>query len=186
MPHDKDAAGSSPEAEASQPTANTTRAAERLAQVSQHVSPTPPNTPKRRRKAKKDELPADYSDILGQLDTLRNIASTPNLQNRGYVRQKQAGKLWVRERVEQLLDPGTFKEVGSVSGTVKWEKIGEGAERPVNFVPSNNVQGFGMLQGRRILFTADDFSIRAGHADGALMEKTVRLRPGYRCLSQEG
>jgi hypothetical protein len=30
------------------------------------------------------------------------------------------------------------------------------------------------LRGRKIVFTADDFSIRAGHADGALMEKTVR------------
>lgn len=40
-------------------------------------------------------------------------------------------------------------------------------------VPSNNVQGFGKLRGRPIVFTADDFSIRAGHADGALMAKTV-------------
>jgi hypothetical protein len=37
------------------------------------------------------------------------------------------------------------------------------------------------------LFTADDFSIRAGHADGALMEKTVRtcrttILPGADCL----
>jgi hypothetical protein len=34
--------------------------------------------------------------------------------------------------------------------------------------------GFGKLRGRKIVFTADDFSIRAGHADGALMDKTVR------------
>lgn len=33
--------------------------------------------------------------------------------------------------------------------------------------------GFGKLRGRKIVFTADDFSIRAGHADGALMDKTV-------------
>ena len=33
--------------------------------------------------------------------------------------------------------------------------------------------GFGTLKGRKIVFTADDFSIRAGHADGALMDKTV-------------
>jgi hypothetical protein len=35
--------------------------------------------------------------------------------------------------------------------------------------------GFGKLRGRKIVFTADDFSIRAGHADGALMDKTVRV-----------
>ena len=58
------------------------------------------------------------------------------------MRQKQAGKLWVRERVEQLLDPGSFQEVGSVSGTVDWKvSASTGKEEPVGYVPSNNVQG---------------------------------------------
>lgn len=117
-------------------------AAERLAQVSDHLSQSTPSTKKsRRRKSADSDLPADYSDILGQLDTLRKIAATPDPNNRGYVRQKQAGKLWVRERVEQLLDPGSFQEVGSVSGTVQWKKLGVLQEEPVEYVPSNNVQG---------------------------------------------
>jgi hypothetical protein len=111
----------------------------RLAQVSSHITP---NTPKRRRRKGSDsELPADYSDILGQIATLRKIAATPDTNNRGYVRQKQAGKLWVRERVEQLLDPGSFQEVGSVSGTVSWKQLGPVKEEPVDYIPSNNVQG---------------------------------------------
>ncbi|KAF2181030.1 ClpP/crotonase [Zopfia rhizophila CBS 207.26] len=148
-------------------------ATDRLAQVSNHIAPDAQK--KRRRKSAESELPADYSDILGQIATLRKIAATPDLNNRGYVRQKQVGKLWVRERVEQLLDPGSFQEVGSVSGTVEWKKIGKVKEEPVDYVPSNNVQGFGRLRGRKIVFTADDFSIRAGHADGALMDKTVYI-----------
>jgi len=47
----------------------------------------------------------------------------------------------VRERVEQLLDPGSFQEVGSVSGTVKWKQLGPVKEEPEDYVPSNNVQG---------------------------------------------
>lgn len=114
-------------------------AKDRLAQVSSHIEP---NTPKRRRRKSADsELPADYSDILEQISTLRKIAATPDTNNRGYVRQKQAGKLWVRERVEQLLDPGSFQEVGSVSGTVKWKQLGPQKEEPEDYVPSNNVQG---------------------------------------------
>lgn len=114
-------------------------AKDRLAQVSSHIAP---NTPKRRRRKGVDsELPADYSDILGQIAALRKIAATPDTSNRGYVRQKQAGKLWVRERVEQLLDPGSFQEVGSVSGTVTWKQTSPVKEEPVAFVPSNNVQG---------------------------------------------
>jgi len=114
-------------------------AKDRLAQVSSHIAP---NTPRRRRRKGPDsDLPTDYSDILGQIATLRNIAATPDTSNRGYVRQKHAGKLWVRERVEQLLDPGSFHEVGSVSGTVKWKQLGPVKEEPSDFMPSNNVQG---------------------------------------------
>lgn len=152
------------------PGSSKTSASNRLSQVAGHVAST-----KKRRPKRKDELPADYSDILGQLDQLRTIANTPDTTNKGYVRQKQAGKLWVRERVLQLLDPGSFKEVGSVSGTVKWKSLGGTKEEPEGFVPSNNVQGFGKLRGRKIVFTADDFSIRAGHADGALAGKTIYM-----------
>lgn len=148
-----------------------TSPAGRLSQVANHVAP-----PKRRRASRtKDELPPDYSDILGQLDSLRTIASTPDTSNKGYVRQKQAGKLWVRERVLELLDLGSFHEIGSVSGTVEWKKLEGTREEPILYIPSNNVQGFGTLRGRRVVFTADDFSIRAGHADGALMEKTLYM-----------
>jgi acetyl-CoA carboxylase carboxyltransferase component len=148
-----------------------TNSSQRLSQVASHIA----SSEKRPASKTRNELPADYSDILGQLNTLRTIASTPDTQNKGYVRQKQAGKLWVRERVLELFDEGSFREVGSVSGTVKWKKLEGIGEEPVSYVPSNNVQGFGKLRGRNVVFTADDFSIRAGHADGALMEKTVYM-----------
>ncbi|KAJ5104806.1 hypothetical protein NUU61_002153 [Penicillium alfredii] len=151
------------------------QATERLHQVSSHIAP-PTDTPqetKSKSKARASRLPADHSDVLGQIATLRAIAAKPDPNHRGYVRQKQAGKLWVRERIEQLLDRNTFQEIGSVSGTVQWKKTAPMCETPVSFVPSNNVQGAGMLRGRKILLTADDFSIRSGHADGASAGKTV-------------
>lgn len=159
-----------PDDHASKLPSSTANSSQRLSQVAGHVAPK-----KLRASKTKDSLPADYSDILGQLNSLRTIANTPDTKNRGYVRQKQAGKLWVRERVLQLLDEGSFHEVGSVSGTVKWKKLEGTREEPVSYIPSNNVQGFGTLRGRKVVFTADDFSIRAGHADGALMEKTIYM-----------
>jgi hypothetical protein len=71
------------------PTIKNPSAPERLSQVAGHV------VPKKRPRAEKikDELPANYSDILGQLGTPRTIASTSDTSNKGYVRQKQAGKL---------------------------------------------------------------------------------------------
>ncbi|THZ70603.1 ClpP/crotonase [Aureobasidium pullulans] len=151
-------------------------AKERLDQVNSHLATgTPKNQSRKRGSRSASALPSDYSDVLGQIATLQGIAATPDTSNRGYVRQKKAGKLWVQERIQQLLDPGSFRPVGSVSGTVKWKQSGGTKEEPIGFVPSNNVQGFGRLRGRKIILTADDFSIRAGHADGASTEKTVYM-----------
>jgi acetyl-CoA carboxylase carboxyltransferase component len=134
-------------------------ASKRLNQLSSHLSAA--------------QLPPDYSDVLSTITTLKEIAATPNPSHRGYARQKQAGKLWVRERITQLLDPNSFEEIGSVSGTVTWKPTGPTTEVPETFTPSNNVQGFGKLKGRRVLLTADDFSIRSGHADGSTADKTI-------------
>lgn len=85
----------------------------------------------------------------------------------------------MRERVNLLLDKDSLREVGSISGTVQWAKEkneqGEDVDTIKGFVPSNAIQGFGALNGRKILLTADDYSIRAGHADGALWEKTAYI-----------
>lgn len=154
------------------------QAVDRLNQVSSHIAPAANKSEDKtqnasKKLAQKNQLPADHSDVLGQIASLRAIAATPDPNQRGYVRQKQAGKLWVRERIEQLLDAGSFHEIGSVSGTVRWKKTGPMRETPTSFVPSNNVQGGGLLGGRRILLTTDDFSIRSGHADGSSANKTV-------------
>ena len=162
------------------------RARERVQQVSSHIAPKPkddvPQKPTRRRKNQSSASsgpPADYSDRLGQIKTLEKLARTPDIHHRGYARQKKAGKLWVRERVEALLDEGSLQEIGSVAGDVKWskEKNEDGTEDEVvaAFTPSNNVQGYGRLNGRKIVFTADDYTLRAGHADGALFEKTLYI-----------
>lgn len=85
--------------------------------------------------------PANYSDVLSNLQKLSEIAHTPDLTNRGYVRQKREGKLWVRERLDQLLDKGSFKEIGSASGQTQWKQTGPRDEEPVSFTPTNNLQG---------------------------------------------
>ena len=163
------------------PKDQTSTATERLTQVTDHLNQTTPTQPqpntsrKRRKQKKNDTLPADWSDVLGQLSTLRTLAATPDPNRTGYIRQKQAGKLWVRERVDQLFDAGSVREIGSAAGSVEWHQLDALREEPKAFTPSNNVQGFGKLRGREVVFTADDFSLRAGHADGAIWAKTTYL-----------
>ncbi|KAK4574158.1 hypothetical protein LTR86_001919 [Recurvomyces mirabilis] len=152
------------------------KAASRAAQVSEHLDASKQGPGRRRRrKAQDDALPADYSDVLGQLQKLRDSAANPDTSKTGYIRHRETGKLWVRDRIDQLLDKGSFREIGSVTGKVKWKQTGPLTEEAEQFQPSNNINGFGTLDGRRICFSADDFTIRAGHADGALFAKTVYM-----------
>lgn len=159
------------------------KASSRLKQVGAHLTPpdsqAPSSSSRRTRKRDKDAPPADWSEILGQVDALQHRARTPPTSSPGYIRQKKAGKLWVRERIEALLDKGSFYEVGSVAGTIDWKTSfginGRVKDEIESFTPSNNVQGFGSVGGRRVVFTADDFSLRAGHADGAIWAKTIYM-----------
>lgn len=153
----------------------------RLDQVKQHLNS---NTSARRAKKPKPNLgTADWSDVIAEFDNVRRLAQTPKTNTTGYKRHKEAGKLWVRERVELLLDEGSFREVGSTAGTAVWRKANPNATDPAeaekdvieDFTPSNNVQGFGKINGRKVMLTADDFTLRAGHADGALMMKTLYM-----------
>ncbi|KAF3760916.1 ClpP/crotonase [Cryphonectria parasitica EP155] len=165
------------------PEDDASKARSRLKQVGAHLHVDQGHhTQSKGRRRKRNGPPEDWSDILGQVKTLQGMARTPPTSNPGYLRQKQAGKLWVRERVDALLDAESFLEVGSVAGTIAWKKTSSSEpgsnqtkEEIGGFTPSNNVQGFGTVGGRKILFTADDFSIRAGHADGAIWAKTLYM-----------
>ncbi|KAL0572647.1 hypothetical protein V5O48_009305 [Marasmius crinis-equi] len=109
-----------------------------------------------------------WEDRIAELRAQQRVVRQPNLSDPGYIRQKQSGKLWVRERFDALLDKDAFQEVGSVTGKPIYdEKTGE----LVSFIPANMVTGWGRLDGKKVFVTADDFSVRGGHADGGIAHK---------------
>lgn len=81
-------------------------------------------------------------------------------------RQHANGKLTVRERIERLLDPGSFHETGVLAGRAAYLE-GE----LIEFLPSNFVCGLGRLDGRRVVIGGDDFTVRGGAADAAIGNK---------------
>lgn len=83
-------------------------------------------------------------------------------------RQRAAGRLTVRERIDRLIDPGTFHETGTLAGAAQYD----GAELTA-FTPTNFVIGSGDVEGRRIVVTADDFTVRGGAADASIHAKQV-------------
>ena len=80
-------------------------------------------------------------------------------------RHVAAGRLPVRERIDRMLDPGSFREVGSIASRVEYEEDGS----IKSFTPSNFVTGRGSIDGRPVVIGGDDFSVRGGAADGAIV-----------------
>jgi acetyl-CoA carboxylase carboxyltransferase component len=81
--------------------------------------------------------------------------------------QHAKGKLSVRERVARLLDPGSFREVGSIAGSGTYAPDGT----LTSFTPSNLLFGRGRIEGRPVAVSGDDFTVRGGAADASIHEK---------------
>ena len=86
-------------------------------------------------------------------------------------RHKALGKLTVRERVDALVDPGSFHEIGSIAGKASYDAEGNIA----GFVPANLVIGRARLDGRPVAVAGDDFTVRGGAADAAIRGKLVTV-----------
>ena len=82
-------------------------------------------------------------------------------------RQHAAGRLTVRERIERLLDAGSFHEIGALAGRAVYDESGALS----SFTPSNFVTGTGRIDGRKVVVGGDDFSVRGGAADAAVGDK---------------
>src|SRR5215204_5308620 len=76
-------------------------------------------------------------------------------------RQRAAGRLTVRERIELLFDEDSFHETGAISGQGSYGDDGE----LTDFRPANMVIGRGRIDGRRAIVEGDDFTVRGGSAD---------------------
>lgn len=82
-------------------------------------------------------------------------------------RQKDAGKMTVRERVISMADDGSFHEIGAIAGSAEYDENGD----LIRLTPSNYVFGRAKVDGRRVVIGGDDFTVRGGSADATIKEK---------------
>jgi acetyl/propionyl-CoA carboxylase alpha subunit/acetyl-CoA carboxylase carboxyltransferase component len=115
-----------------------------------------------------------WTPMLEKVAALQAIARerlAPGSNEPGVVRQRNRNKLTCRERIDALLDRGSFREVGSLAGFASFDDDGEIAA----FTPASHVGGQGRIEGRPCIVCADDFTSRGGHADGAIGQKSRYL-----------
>ena len=115
----------------------------------------------------KNELEKSWLPEVEELNLRKRLAAQMGGEE-NLARHRAAGRLNVRERIERLLDPGSFHETGAITGTPTFED-----GRLVKLFPSNFILGTGRIDRRRVVIGADDFTIRGGAADAAIGHKAA-------------
>ncbi len=85
-------------------------------------------------------------------------------------RQHKRGKLTARERIDVLIDPGTFNELGSAVGTTSQRIDGRVPEAPCD----GAVVGTGHVNGRLTMIYASDFTVLGGSTGTQHLMKFAR------------
>ncbi len=105
-----------------------------------------------------------------RLDELHKLAELGGGQRR-IDRQHEAGKLTARERIDLLLDPGTFVELDKLK-THRCRDFG----MEESTIPGDGVvTGYGKVDGRTIYVFAQDFTVFGGSLSGAFAEKICKV-----------
>jgi len=100
----------------------------------------------------------EVAELRRRLELARAMGGAENVE-----RQHRAGRLTVRERIDRLLDPGSFHETGALAGAATYENGTLVHVRPANFV-----MGTGRIDDRRVVVGGDDFTVRGGAADASI------------------
>ena len=73
-------------------------------------------------------------------------------------RQHSGGRYTIRERIEKMVDPGSFLEAGPMVGAAEFDDEGN----MVEFTPGAYVMGLAEIDGRPVAIGGDDFTISGG------------------------
>ncbi|WP_299565459.1 carboxyl transferase domain-containing protein [uncultured Sulfitobacter sp.] len=81
-------------------------------------------------------------------------------------RQHDEGRLTIRERIDLLVDEGSFKEVGQLTGKGSYQ---DGEVQSVT--PAPYVGGLAEIDGRPVVVGGEDFTVRGGSSSGLARRK---------------
>lgn len=106
-----------------------------------------------------EDLPGEWAAVLADLAEQRARARAMGGDER-LERHRAAGKLDARARVDELLDPGSFRELGTLVGDVPADAV---------------VAGSGTVDGRPVMVGAEDFTVVAGTIAPGSNAKRLRI-----------
>ncbi len=117
----------------------------------------------------RETAPESYEERLEQLVELREEAE--HAEGPAVEKQHERGKLTARERVEKLLDPGSFQELDAFVRH-RTSAFGMDKNRPL---ADAVVTGHGTIEGRRVCVFSQDFTVFGGSLGEVMGEKMVKI-----------
>ncbi|MGI5168141.1 carboxyl transferase domain-containing protein [Spirillospora sp. CA-253888] len=114
------------------------------------------------------EAGADWSAEVAEIRRRHGLAHRMGGPEK-IARQHATGRLTVRDRIAALADPGSFQEIGALTGFADYDEQG----RLTSLLPANFVAGTARIDGRKVVLGADDFTVRGGSGDAAIHAKQV-------------
>jgi propionyl-CoA carboxylase beta chain len=113
---------------------------------------------------------ATVTDPHQRLEQMERAAELGGGQER-IDKQHAAGKLTARERIELLLDPGSFVEMDKFV-THRCADFGMQHQK---ILSDGVVTGYGTVDGRQVFVFAQDFTVFGGSLSGAYAQKIVKI-----------
>src|SRR3989440_84662 len=121
------------------------------------------------RRAPRQKAPETYEEKLAQLQELRQAAlhSAPEAEEKQHAR----GKLTARERIDKLLDAGSFQELDAFVRHRTWDFEMQ-KNRPWGDAV---VTGHGTIDGRTVCVFSQDFTVFGGSLGEVMAEKMCKI-----------
>ncbi len=114
-----------------------------------------------------DSLAPEWADLLTDFYQHRTAACGMGGAGR-LEKRRSAGKFNARERIELLVDPGTFSEIGSMVGMVEHQGL---AAAPADAL----ICGMAMIDGRPVVVGSEDATVQGGSIGLGTHSKRLRL-----------
>ena len=114
------------------------------------------------------EPAGEWAEELAELQRRRQLAAQMGGAE-AVAKFKARGRNTARERIAMLLDGDSFRELGRITGKGKYDEEG----RLVDLQAVNAIIGTGRIDGRKLVVSADDYTIRAGSSEGTISDKWV-------------
>ena len=105
-----------------------------------------------------------WENEVKELERRRHLAKQQGGKD-GIAKQHARGRLTIRERIDTLLDPNSFREHGRATASPVYDDHDEITE----YAPANYIVGFGKIDQRRIVVGGEDFTLKGGSPNAACL-----------------